>query len=160
MTAEQREDLLSAIAALHRKNELAAAVGPDYYEPGMMEYLDQYDGLYDGDSGEIILRFESKGTRYDGRTEQIEKVKAGDNIQVVRDGENPFNANNFLLLTGKGQDVGNMPAELCNVIAPLYDAGELAFTEAAVSYVEPLSQRNRHAKQAVLFVEVKARIAV
>ena len=126
----------------------------------MMEYLNQHEGLYDEVTGEIVLRFESKGTLYDGRTEQIEKVKAGDVIRVARDEENPFNSNNFLLLTGKGQDVGNMPAELCNVIAPLYDSGELAFTEASVSFVEPLSRRNRHAKQAVLFVELKAKIAV
>lgn len=42
---------------------------------------------------------------YDGRTEQIEKVKCGDLIQVVREKENPLNANNFMLLTRKGQNV-------------------------------------------------------
>ena len=51
-----------------------------------------------------------------------------------------------------------MPAELCNVIAPLYDAGELLFESAVVSFVEPISKRNRHAKQAVLFVELKCRL--
>ena len=47
-----------------------------------------------------------------------------------------------------------MPAELCNVVAPLYDAGSLRFDRAAVSFVEPLSKRSRHAKQAILFVEL------
>ena len=158
MTTEQKKDLFAELEALHRKNELARTVGPDYYEPGRMEYLDQHDGRYEAESGTIVLRFESKGTRYDGRTEQIEKVKIGDVIQIVRDEENPYNPNNFLLLTKNGQDVGNMPAELCNVIAPLYDAGELRFEHATVSFVEPISKRNRHAKQAVLFVELQAKL--
>lgn len=46
-----------------------------------------------------------------------------------------------------------MPAELCNVIAPLYDNGELLIESAFVSFVDPISKRSRHAKQAVLFVE-------
>lgn len=44
-----------------------------------------------------------------------------------------------MLLTRKGQNVGNMPAELCNVIAPLFDEGSLVFEEASVSFVEPIS---------------------
>ena len=124
----------------------------------MMEYLEQSEGIYDEKTGEILLRFEAKGTRYDGRTEQIEKVKAGDMIRVVREQENLFNPNNFRLLTKKNQDVGNMPAELCNVIAPLYDMGELTIEKAVVSFVEPISRRSRHAKQAILFVELRAKI--
>ena len=63
-----------------------------------------------------------------------------------------------MLLTRKGQNVGNMPAELCNVIAPLFDEGSMVFEEASVSFVEPISKRSRHAKQAILFVELKARL--
>ena len=106
----------------------------------------------------MLLRFEARGTRYEGRTEQIEKVTAGDTIQVVRDRENPFNPNNFTLLTAKGKNVGNMPVELCNAIAPLYDDGNLHFLGASVSYVEPISKRSRHAKQAVLFVELRMKL--
>lgn len=158
MTIEMKENLLGALAKLHARNELAKNIEPFYFEPGMMEYLDKSEGLYDAASGDIILRFESKGTRYDGRTEQIEKVKFGDLIQVVREKENSFNTNNFILLTRKGQNVGNMPAELCNVIAPLFDEGSLVFEGASVSYVEPISKRSRHAKQAILFVELNARL--
>lgn len=158
MIVEMKDNLLEALAKLHARNELSKNVGPAYFEPGMMEYLDKSEGLYNAVSGDIILRFESRGTRYDGRTEQIEKVKYGDPIQVVREKENPFNSNNFMLLTRKGQNVGNMPAELCNVIAPLFDEGSLVFEEASVSFVEPISKRSRHAKQAILFVELKARL--
>ena len=155
---EQRDNLFQEMEKLHDRNERSKTIGPDYYEPGMMEYLDQSDGTYDEESGELVLRFESKGTRYDGRTEQIEKVRLGDIIRVIREPDNPFNPNNFQLFTEKGKSVGNMPAELCNAIAPLYDSGELRFIGASVSYVEPISKRNRHAKQAMLFVELRCRV--
>lgn len=153
---EQKADLLAELTKLHRRHELSKEMGPDYFEPGMMEYPEQSEGIWNETTGEMILRFESKGTRYDGRTEQIEKVKTGEEIQIVREPENPFNFNNFKLLTGNGKDVGNMPAVLCNVIAPLYDAGTLVIKEASVSFIDPISKRNRHAKQAVLFVEMRA----
>lgn len=154
----QKELFLKEIEKLHYKNELSKSVSPDYFEPGMMEYLEQWDGIVDKDKGIVILRFEARGTRYEGRTEQIERVKIQDEVQVIRDEKNPYNSNNFLLLTKKGKNIGNMPAELCNVIAPLYDVGELTFEEAVVSFVEPISKRNRHAKQAILFVELRCRL--
>lgn len=108
----------------------------------------------------ISVKIRDEPFSYEGRTERIEKVSVGDVIRLQRDAENPYNANNFLLLTEKGKDVGNMPAELCNVIAPLYDAGYLQFLRASVSYVEPISKRSRHAKQAVLFVELHAQLNI
>lgn len=157
-TQEQKEVLLEEAAKLHARNELSKTVGPDYFEPGMMEYLEQSEGIYDVSSSRLLLRFESRGTRYEGRTEQIERVRLGDNIQVMRDHDNIYNPNNFALLTQKNKNVGNMPAELCNVIAPLYDSGNLVFEQACVSYVEPISRRSRHAKQAVLFIELSMRL--
>lgn len=152
---EQKENLLTEIEKLHQRHERAESVGEDYFEPGMMEYLEQSDGVFDEDSGEVLVRFEVKGTRYEGRTEQIEKVSAGDTVQIARDRENPYNSNNFMILTLKGKNLGNMPAQLCNVIAPLYDTGNLVLVRSAVSFAEPISRRSRHAKQAVLFVELR-----
>ena len=146
------------MARLHARHELSKDMGPDFFEPGMMEYPEQSDGSWDEATGELMLRFESKGTRYDGRTEQIEKVKAGDAICIKRDPENAFNPNNFLLLTTKGKDVGNMPAELCNAVAPLYDGRLLEIENAFASFVDPISKRSRHAKQAILFVELHAKL--
>ena len=62
------------------------------------------------------------------------------------------------LFTEKGKDVGNMPAELCNAVAPLYDAGNLVIESASASFVDPISKRSRHAKQAILFVEMHAKL--
>lgn len=155
---KQKSALLHEIDKLHKRNELSKNVGPDYYEPGLMEYLSQSDGYYDEESGELVIRFEARGTRYDDRTEQIEKIALGDVIRVVREKSNAYNSNNCLLLTEDGHNIGNMPAELCSVIAPLYDAGNLDLDPAHVSFVEPISKRSRYAKQAILFVELKARL--
>ena len=150
------EALLTELKKLHSRHELAQTITDDYFEPGMMEYLEQSDGHFDIISGCIELKFESKGTRYGDRTEQIESLSEGDPVQIERDPENKFNSNNFILKTAAGNDVGNMPAELCNAIAPLYDAGNLTFLESKVSFVEPISKRSRYAKQAILFVYLKA----
>ena len=151
---QQLDALLREAEKLHQRHALAETLRPDHYEPGKMEYLEQSDGLWNPDSGRLTLRFESRGTRYDGRSEMIERLHIGDPITLQRDPANPYNPNNFVLRTKRGEDVGNMPAELCNVVAPLYDAGSLRFEHAAVSFVEPLSKRSRHARQAVLFVEL------
>ena len=155
---ELKDNLIYITNKLHEKKVLSQKVGPDYFEPGMMEYLDQYEGIYNEDKKYLLLRFDSKGTRYSGRTEQIEKVQVGDSVQIIRDHGNQYNSNNFLIYTTNGKDIGNMPSELCNAIAPLYDSKLLAFTSAKVSYVEPISKRSRHAKQAVLFVELQSQI--
>ena len=151
------DNLICEIEKLHSRNQLFYAVGADYYEPGMMEYLEQSDGMYSVD-GTFSIRFEVKGTRYEGRTEIIETVNVGDKIKVVRDSANQFNGNNFRLFTENGYDVGNMPAEVCNAIAPLYDSGELIINQSKVSFVEPISKRSRYAKQAILFIELIGKI--
>jgi len=148
----QLEALLREVEKLHQRNVLSKTVGADYFEPGMMEYLDQSEGIYDPETRRLLLRFEARGTRYDGRTEQLEKVNIGDPVLIQRDVDNPFNRNNFVLLAKEKWDIGNMPAELCNVIAPLYDTGDLVFEHAEISFVEPISKRSRHAKQAIAFV--------
>ena len=38
---EQKENLLREVEKLHQRYELSKTLEPDYFEPGMMEYLDQ-----------------------------------------------------------------------------------------------------------------------
>ena len=158
MEDERLNLLINELEKLHHRLELSQTVTPEYFEPGMMEYLDKSDGTYDPQTGGIMLRFEAKGTRYDGRTEIIEKMKSGDTITVLRDRENPYNSNNFTMVNGRGSNVGNMPMELCNAIAPLFDSGMLVFENAFASFVDPITKRSRHAKQAMLFVELHCRV--
>ena len=81
-------------------------------------------------------------------------------MQICRDRENAYNSNNFMILTSNGKSLGNMPAQLCNVIAPPYESGNLIFNGAEVSFTDPISRRSRHAKQAVLFVQLKIKLNV
>lgn len=158
MTEKQKEKLLQEVKRLHDRYVLSSQLGPDTFEPGMMEYLDQSDGVIDFETGRISLRFEARGTRYEGRPEIIEKIRIDDPVQIVRDEENRFNPNNFTLLTNTGKNIGNMPAELCNALAPLYDKEELTINSAKVSFVDPLSKRNRHAKRPMIFVLLEGKL--
>ena len=119
-----------------------------------MEYLDQSDGIYDPDTGKILIKVEARGTRYDGRTELIENIEVGQKVVLVREPDNIYNSNNFGIVTPDGRNVGNLPAELCNVLAPLVDKGIVIITDSFVSFTDPVTKRSRHAKQAVLFVEI------
>ena len=151
---EQQERLRTEMQKLRERYELSRTVGPDYFEPGMMEYLDQSYGSFEESTGKMLLRFEVRGTRYEGRTERIERVQTGDTLRILRDPDNRYNPNNFMIYSSQGHDLGNMPATLCDALAPLYDAGVVVLQYARVSYVEPISRRSRHAKQAILFAEL------
>ena len=153
--SEQIDLLAKEIDDLRYRYELSKKVGPEYFEPGMMEYLDQSYGSFDRGTGQILLRFEAKGTRYEGRTERIENVHVGDTLRIIRENDNEYNANNFMILAVNGQNLGNVPASLCNALAPLIDSERAVIDKASVSFVDPISKRGRHARQSVLFVELQ-----
>jgi hypothetical protein len=155
---QAKHDLLEFVNGLKYKYELSKTVGEDYYEPGMMENLEQYRGEYVEQVNMIFLRVESKGLRYDNQTQNLERVSVGDEVRIVRDNDNPFNSNNFAIKSNKNEALGNLPAELCNALAPLYDAGYATILTATVSYIERLKDRSRYAKQGVMFVELNIKM--
>ena len=154
----KKEALRAEIARLEAKRILSETVSEDYYEPGMMENLNRYLGNIDEETGMIEIRFESRGLRYDERTQHLNRISIGDEIRLVREKQNPFNSNNFMLLNKRSESLGNMPAELCNVIGPLFDAGCLQFLSSTVSYLERIAERSRYARQGVLFVDLKMQL--
>ena len=149
-----KEELIKLTAAYNKKLELSREVGPDHYDPGMMENLDQYKGVYDEAIKQIVIRCELKGLRYDNRTASLEVMAVGDDVSVVRDASNMFNSNNFSVSSVSGASLGYLPAELCNALAPLYDAGCASIISSVITYIEKIGQRSRYAKQGVLFVEL------
>ena len=150
-----KENLLKAAALLQEKRLLAETVGPDYFEPGNMENLEQYLGLFDENKNSITLRTEAKGLRYDERTPRLDQLAVGDPVQLVREPDNPYNSNNIMILSEQGESLGNLPAELCNVISPLLDLGYASLEHPQVSYLERIRERSRYAKQGVLFIEFR-----
>ena len=148
-----KKDLLEFVSFLNQKFELSKTVEPDYFEPGMMENLDQYKGEYDESNNMITLRVDAKGLRYDNRTQNLERLSVGEPVDIVRESGNLYNSNNFMI-KNKNYSLGNLPAELCNALAPLYDSGYATVLSAEVSYIEKLRDRSRYAKQGVLFIEM------
>lgn len=149
-----KSELLGVLADYQKRLALSREIGPDYYEPGMMENPDQYLGIFEEDRNRITLRCDVKGLRYENRTPRLEYLSIGDPITILRDATNPFNSNNFAVSDSNGMSLGNLPAPLCNALAPLYDAGCVSVASTTVSYIEKISQRSRYAKQGVLFVEL------
>ena len=155
-----KDELLNEVAKLQYKKELSSTVTDDYYEPGMMEYLDQYLGVFDEKENIVRLRTEAKGLRYDERSSHIEFLRIGDPVKLVREPSNPFNGNNIMIFSKDGEDIGNLPANLCNVISPLLDIGYLTISESHITYLERVKDRSRYAQQGVLFVEIVLRLFV
>ena len=149
-----KEELIKLTAAYDEKLALSREVGPDHYDPGMMENLEQYKGVYDEAIKQIVIRCELKGLRYDNRTANLEVMAVGDDLNVIRDADNMFNSNNFSVTSASGASLGYLPAELCNVLGPLYDAGCASIISSVITYVEKIGQRSRYAKQGILFVEL------
>lgn len=152
-----KKNLLYLADQLQKKYELSKTVGDDYYNPGMMENLDQYMGIYSSENNSLTIRTESKGLRYENRTPKLEKQNVGDEIHLVRDPENLFNSNNFRIMNSRGDDLGNLSAEICNELAPLYDMGYAVIDHAEITYIESIFQRSRYAKSGVMFVEITIR---
>ena len=44
-----KRELLEAANKLQQKKKLSSEVGPDHYDPGRMENLEQYFGVYDAE---------------------------------------------------------------------------------------------------------------
>ena len=155
---QAKQELLEFAKGLNDKFELSKTVADDYFEPGMMENLEQYRGEYNEQVNMLLLRVESKGLRYDNQTQNLERVLVGDEVKIIRDMDNPYNSNNFAIKSNRSEALGNLPAELCNALAPLYDAGYATILKATVSYIERLKDRSRYAKQGVMFVELNIKM--
>lgn len=151
--------LLEELEKLNAKQELAAARPEDWFEPGMMQNLDQYGGEYREAEGVVILRTEVKGLRYENRTPRLDRLAVGNHVRVLRDPDNRYNPNNFTVENEFGENLGNLPAELCNALAPLTDSGAAELTDVTVSYLEKLLERSRYAKQGVLFLQIEVRLS-
>ena len=155
---EEKAELLELVNAYQNKYELSKTIDEDYFEPGMMENLDQYIGVYDESTNTIKVRLDVKGLRYDNRTQRIDDMEISEPVIIERDEANSYNSNNFYVKKENNEDIGNLPAEFCNVLAPLYDMGYARIEKSAVSYIEKLSDRSRYARQGVMFLEIQIKL--
>ena len=153
ITETELNALLKVVNEYDRKLKKAANIDDSYFEPGDMEFLDKYLGVYYPEEKRISLRCPVQGLRYDNRSVYLETVREGDELFIIREQENPVNPNNFLVNSQRKQNLGSLPKDLCNALAPLYDRGDTVLGSAKASYVEHLTERSRYALQGILFIE-------
>ena len=151
--------LMDELEKLNMKKDLATSRPENWFEPGMMENLEQYGGEFRETDGIVVLKTEVKGLRYENRTPRLDRLETGDRVSVLRDPENRYNPNNFTVENARGENLGNLPAELCNALAPLVDSGAAEITDVTVSYLEKILNRSRYAKQGVLFLQIEIRLS-
>jgi len=119
---------------------------------------DKQYASYDEGKKTAVIRVEVKGTQHEGRSSRIEKISVGKIVNVVREPNNPYNSNNLAVYNTLGESLGNLSAELGNALSPLIDGNVAAIQSAKASYVEPLSQRSKNAKKAILYVELAIKL--
>lgn len=153
-----KKRILEYADMLKQNKKFAIDMPENYFKPGMMEHLERCDGAYNADGSKVVLCFELKGTRYEERTYNIEHVQLGDKVFIEREPDNAYNPNNFIVLNNRQENIGVLPAELCNIMAPLYDAGKLKIVSSSVSYIEHILERSRYATKSVVFCGLKIAI--
>lgn len=123
---------------------------------GVVDTREQY--AYDARSNSVKLCVQVQGTQYEGRAPRIESIQKGNSLKLRREPENPYSANNIAVLNKAGQSLGNLPADLANLLSPLLDAGEAELHNIQASHVEPLSKRSSKAKKPLLYVSFTVKL--
>ena len=92
------------------------------------------------------------GTGKDGRAPNHEYMSVGDSVELVREPDNPFDAN-AVLVKGKGRGLGHLSAYLAKNISWKLDTGKFIVDNAKVSSTTPLSQRSKSAKNPIMEID-------
>ena len=113
---------------------------------------DKYSFNPDASSGyKASYEVELVGTGKEGRAPNHEYVSVGDTVELVREPNNPYDAN-AILVTGKGRGLGHVPAYVAEEIAWQLDSGKFIVANAKVNSATPLSQRGNRAKNPLMTI--------
>lgn len=118
------------------------------------------NSVADGDDNTIKMVFSLSGTRQEDRPARIELLSVGDNIQVVRRPENPYDTNAMEILDNEHCSLGWIPGCYVRYIAPLVDSNDFTIESVEVYNVVPqskLSKRNSPVLDIILTVSSKSR---
>ena len=91
-------------------------------------------------------------TRFEGRTERIERVNCGDLLSLVHRKEE--NNPNCVDVLWNGESIGLLEADAADIMAPIIDAGEKEYM-VTVSEVVPLSKRSKRCQTALVSVHIQ-----
>ena len=87
-----KKNLLDLIQRIQAVNMFATQYEPGTFATGIGN--DKEYASYEQASGKILIRTEVQGTQYEGRSVRIENVKEGTSVNIIREPENQYNANN------------------------------------------------------------------
>lgn len=138
---------------IEEKGNLQSVLTIPNLSDGIRSVIDDKEQYaYDDRTSSARLCVQVQGTQYEGRSPRIESIRKGNPLKLRREPDNPFNANNIAVQNKAGQSLGNLPADLANLLAPLLDSGEAELHNIQAGFVEPLSKRSSKAKKALLYV--------
>lgn len=138
---------------IEEKGNLQSVLSIPNVADGIRSVIDDKEQyVYDDRTSSAKLCVQVQGTQYEGRSPRIESIRKDNPLKLRREPDNPFNANNIAVQNKAGQSLGNLPADLANLLAPLLDSGEAELHNIQASHVEPLSKRSAKAKKALLYV--------
>ena len=92
------------------------------------------------------------GTQYEGRIERIEHVQKGDAVTLVRERDNPYDANAIDVRSAEGS-LGHISGEFTARYAQLLESGKIK-SEGQIAEVTPLSKRSARCKNALVTISV------
>ena len=95
-------------------------------------------------------------TRFEGRTERIEKVKVGDSVSLVHISGDKANPNCVDVLWN-GETVGLLEPDAADIMAPILDKGDKEYT-ATVYSVTPLSKRSKRCQTALISIHIQFKV--
>ena len=144
---------------LKEKGDLQSVLTIPNVADGIRSVIDAKEQfIYDNRSNSAKLCVQVQGTQYEGRGPRIESIQKGNPLKLRREPDNAFNANNIAVQNKAGKSLGNLPADLANVLSPLLDSGEAELHNIQASHVEPLSKRSAKAKRALLYVSFTVKL--
>ena len=152
-----RKEFLAQVERISTGNLIVSQYG-DNLMPGLFKGEEYTGASYEEGSGKAVLRVEVMGTGYEGRTPRIERLSAGDRVEIVREPENEYNSNNLAVRNTNGESLGNLAAEIGNCLSPLIDDGAATVKKAKVSLVKTMADKGPRAKKADLYVEFEVKL--
>lgn len=126
------------------------------------EYLAKYNIEYDKETKKYVdltpeepkvVYYNLVGTQYEGRNERIENLKIGDELQLVREPDNPYDSNAILVINDKGS-IGHLLRCDAEYLAPCIDSGKISIKKVVVADVIPLSKQKNGRKSAHVYIGI------
>ena len=126
----------------------------DWYYLETKDKIGKKFDSYDSSTNTMILLVEVQGTQYEGRNTRIEDLLINDKVTIKREPNNEYNSLNLAVENKDNKSLGNLSADICDVLSPLIDKDIIIIDDASVEFVEPLSKRSAKCKKSLLTIKL------